>query len=253
LERLSGWRVLRYPAIAEEDGEYRSKGEALFPEFKSLDFLFEQRRALTEASWQALYQQSPFVVGGGILPIEKMQILPFFEKSKIKYTVRYVDKAATTEEWGCYSAMVRMHAMKDGSYVISHIARGKWSAREREERLKALAEADRVQFGYCYEVAIEQEPGSGGKESAEATIRNLVGFGVLADKVTGSKQVRAEPFAAQVQGGNVYLVAGDWVEAWKDECESYPNGPYKDQVDAAAGAFNRLVSRTRYNLDSLSS
>jgi predicted phage terminase large subunit-like protein len=253
LQKFSDEKVLRYPAIATEDTSYRAKGEALFPEFKPLDFLLERKRIMTVGSWESEYQQLPIVVGGGILPIERMRILPFFDRSKISYSVRYVDKAASTQEWGKYTAMVRMYSMRDGSYVISDIVRGKWSAREREERLKALAETDRAQFGYNYEVMIEQEPGSGGKESAEATIRNLAGFMVYADKVTGSKQVRAEPFAAQVQGSNVYLVAGDWVEAWYDECETYPTGPYRDQIDAAAGAFNRLARRSAYDLDVLSS
>jgi hypothetical protein len=35
--------------------------------------------------------------------------------------------------------------------------------------------------------------GLGGKESAESTIRNLPGFLVYADKVTGAKEVRAIP------------------------------------------------------------
>jgi phage terminase large subunit-like protein len=123
-----------------------------------------------------------------------MRVLPYFDKSQVKFTVRYMDKAATVEEWGKYSAMVRMHAMKDGSFVISHVARGKWAAGEREARLKALAQADRAEFSYKCEVVVEQEPGSGGKESAEATIRNLAGIRVYADKVTGSKETRAEPF-----------------------------------------------------------
>jgi predicted phage terminase large subunit-like protein len=240
LQKSPDWKVLRYPAIATEDERYRRKGEALFPEFKPLDFLEERRKLYTAASWEALYQQNPIVVGGGILPIDKMQVLPFLDKSKIRQTVRYVDKAATIEEWGKYTAMVRMHAMKDGSYIISHIARGKWTSLEREENMKRLAQADKAEFGWNYEIGVEQEPGSGGKESAEATIRNLAGFRAFADKVTGSKEVRAEPFAAQVQGGNVHLIAGNWVTAWYDEYESYPTGRYKDQVDAAAGAFNRL-------------
>jgi predicted phage terminase large subunit-like protein len=64
---------------------------------------------------------------------------------------------------------------------------------------------------------------------------------VYADKVTGSKEVRAEPFAAQVQGGSVYLVAGDWHYAYLDELESFPAGKWKDQVDASSGAFMRLT------------
>lgn len=35
-------KILRYPAIAEEDENNRRKGEALFPEHKSLSFLLRR-------------------------------------------------------------------------------------------------------------------------------------------------------------------------------------------------------------------
>jgi predicted phage terminase large subunit-like protein len=127
--------------------------------------------------------------------------------------------------------------------------RGQWSALEREQQIKQWAQRDREQLkAGTYEIGVEQEPGSGGKESAEATLRMLSGYRVYADKVTGAKEVRAEPFAAQVQGGNVYLLPGEWHYAFLDECESFPNGRFKDQVDAAAGAFTRLTSKPVYNL-----
>ena len=47
--------------------------------------------------------------------------------------------------------------------------------------MRATAERD----GGEVAVWLEQEPGSGGKESAEASIRNLAGFTVHADRVTG--------------------------------------------------------------------
>jgi predicted phage terminase large subunit-like protein len=100
---------------------------------------------------------------------------------------------------------------------------------------------------------VEQEPGSAGKESAENTIRNLAGYRVFADRVTGSKEVRAEPFAAQIQGGNVYLIAGPWHREYLDELEQFPRGRFRDQVDASTGAFNRLVGGSSYNLEALAS
>ena len=139
-----------------------------------------------------------------------------------------------------------MHRLLNGTYVIEDMVRGRWLALEREDRIKSTAAADRKRCG-SYEVWVEQEPGSGGKEFAENTIRNLSGYRVHADRVTGSKRVRAEPFAAQVQGGNVSLLAGRWVEDFRDECEVWPLGPYQDQVDAAAGAFNRLASGRMFN------
>jgi predicted phage terminase large subunit-like protein len=144
-----------------------------------------------------------------------------------------------------FTAGVRMHAMSDGTFVISHIMRGQWSALERETKIKAWAEVDETEFP-GHEIYVEQEPGSGGKESAESTIRNLAGHRVYADKVTGEKKIRAEPLAAQVQGGNVFLVAGDWVGAFYDEAEVWPSGKHMDQIDAAAGAFNKLATNTAY-------
>jgi len=241
IERFPETQVLKYMAIAERDTRYRKTGMPLFPQHKSLEFLMERRRALSEASWQSLYQQHPIVVGGGILPIEKITTLDLLDREKIARTVRFWDKAGT-EDGGAYTAGVLMHAMRDKTYVIEHVVRGQWSALEREDHILSWARLDKANCrGYRYEVGVEQEPGSGGKESAEATIRNLAGFNAFADKVTGSKEARADPFAAQVQGGNVKLVAGTWHYSLLDEMESFPQGKYRDQVDACSGAFNRLI------------
>ena len=43
IERFPEAKILRYPAIAEEDEKNRCKGEALFPQHKSLPFLMERR------------------------------------------------------------------------------------------------------------------------------------------------------------------------------------------------------------------
>jgi phage terminase large subunit-like protein len=101
--------------------------------------------------------------------------------------VRYWDKAGTHGD-GAFTAGVRMHSMSDGTFVISHVARGQWSALERETNIKTWTEVDAAEFG-SYEVYIEQEPGSGGKESAESTIRMLAGFRVYADRVNDQWRV----------------------------------------------------------------
>lgn len=252
IEHYPELKVLRYPAIAEQDEPHRRAGEALFPEFKPLDFLHDRRKLLTEASWQSLFQQSPIIDGGGLFPTDKIRVLPIFERHNIKCSVRAWDKGAT-EAGGDYTAGVLMHRMKDGTYVIEDVVRGQWSALAREEKIEATAAADRQAIVGSYEIGIEQEPGSGGKESFEATVRRLAGYNVFADKVTGSKQLRAEPFAAQVQAGNVSLLAGRYVQAFLDELEVFPNGSHDDQVDAAAMAFARLAKSSTYNLEALAS
>jgi hypothetical protein len=65
--------------------------------------------------------------------------------------------------------------------------------------------------------------------------------------VTGSKEVRAEPFVAQCQNDNVRLVAGDFTMPFIEEAEVFPAGKFKDQIDAAAGAFNKLTAGYGYD------
>ena len=74
------------------------------------------------------------------------------------------------------------------------------------------------------------------------TLRQLRAYPVHVTRVTGDKVSRAMPFAAQVEAGNVKLVRGPWNRDYIDELIYFPNGKYKDQVDASSGAYNKLVA-----------
>jgi predicted phage terminase large subunit-like protein len=252
-------RTLAYPAIAEEDDGYRRKGEALFPALKPLDFLLERKNLMSQASWEAEYQQHPYLVGGGMIPIENLRTIPFFDRSMVLKSVLACDKAGTEGGDGAYTAIVLMHQLKDGRFVIADVVRGHWSALTRETTLKQLAQYhwDSLnRYTTNFMVAVEMEPGSGGKESAEATVRNLAGFNVIADRVTGNKVTRADPFAAQVQGNNVYLLAGSWQADFLDEAESWPNStaPRSDRRkrDGLPSPHRRPVRRLRHRLSGIS-
>jgi predicted phage terminase large subunit-like protein len=245
IERFPEAKILCYPAVAEKDEKHRRKGEALFPQHKSLPFLMERRAAMTQAGWESVYQQNPIPVGGGMFPIEQLKIVPAINRNEIKRSVRYWDKAGTADG-GAFTVGVLMHWLHDGRFVIANTRRGQWAALDREKIIKSTAEIDRQMFPHHF-IWVEQEPGSSGRESAEATIRMLAGFKVRADRVTGNKVDRAQPYAAQVQAGNVFLLVGEWNRAFLDEHETFPAGKFKDQVDAAAGAFSKLTTGSTYD------
>jgi predicted phage terminase large subunit-like protein len=153
--------------------------------------------------------------------------------------VRYWDKAGT-EGGGKYSAGVLMGKRSNGRFLIADIVRGRWSALNRETVIKQAAEADRARGDVANWV--EQEPGSGGKESAENTVRNLAGFTIHAERVTGDKVTRAGPLSSQAEAGNVDLLAGPWNEAFLAEAHNFDGvRGFTDQIDAASGAFNKLT------------
>ena len=93
-----GWirdrvQVLKYPALAEKNEDYRWRGQPLFPKHKSKEFLLTRKNLMTIGAWEALYQQNPIIVGGGIFPIEKFRTLPVLDRSMIQASVRAIDKA----------------------------------------------------------------------------------------------------------------------------------------------------------------
>ena len=227
--------VRTYKAIAEEDEAHRKQGEPLFPELKSVEFLEDRKRQMRLASWNSLYQGSPIVDEGELFKPDQIRMVDLVP-GDVKQSVRYWDKAGT-EGGGAYTAGVLMHLTREDRIVIADVRRGQWSTGRREDVIRQTAELD----GVDVQVWIEQESGSGGKESAEATLKRLSGFTVKAEAVTGSKVTRAEPFAAQVENGNVMMLRKPWNKELIDEMRLFPNGKYKDQVDAASGAFNKLT------------
>ena len=189
------------------------------------------RKAWVEGDWYVNFD-------GQMFKREWFQIVSAVPADIIRL-VRYWDKAGT-EGAGAFTAGVLMARSQTGMFFVVDVVRGQWSAGAREDIIKQTAEIDRQRWGYRCQVIHEQEPGSGGKESAEFTTRNLSGFNVSADKVTGDKNFRLEPLAAQSEAGNVRLIAGKWNAHFIDEICSLPHASYRDQSDAAGGAFNKL-------------
>lgn len=155
---------------------------------------------------------------------------------------RYWDKAGT-EGGGKYTAGVLMGKTHAGIKVILDVVRGQWSSHNREVAIKQTAEADALAYGGEVVTWIEQEPGSGGKESAENTVMNLDGHTVHLDRVTGDKLTRAGPLSAQAEAHNVKLVKAAWNEDFLKEAHRFDGKTgVMDQIDAAAGAHNKLTA-----------
>jgi predicted phage terminase large subunit-like protein len=60
------------------------------------------------------------------------------------------------------------------------------------------------------------------------------------------KATRWEPWESQLEAGNVRLVKAKWNRDFIDEHCAAPQGRYKDQIDAAAGAFAKLVAKKAF-------
>lgn len=211
-------------------------GELLFPDRFPLEVVDRDENVMGPYAVAGQNQQRPAPRTGGFFEWEKIDIVQALPKMTGDW-VRYWDKAGT-QDGGKRTAGVRMGRGFDGQFYITDCVTGQWNAANREAAIRQTAEMD----GNGVRVWIEQEPGSGGKESAENTIARLAGFAVYAERPTGDKELRAEPYAVQVKAGNIKLLAGEWNKLFLDEHKTFPRGKFKDQIDAASGAFNKLAA-----------
>ena len=213
----------------------KKAGQLLSPKRHDRASVKQLKRDLGAHAAAGQLAQRPTPRGGALFAVEQFRVVRAIP-GEVEASVRYWDKAGT-EGGGAYSVGVRMSRLKDGRFIVEHVERGQWSAGKREKVIRQTAEIDGVEIP----VKVEQEPGSGGKESAEGTVRNLAGFVVSTDRPTGDKVARADAYAVQVEAGNVLLLRGSWNSEFIEEHRSAPVGEYKDQWDASAGGFNELA------------
>lgn len=183
------------------------------------------------------YGQEPVPPGGGLF---KTDMLKKGSPPRFRKIVRFWDKAGTgsgkSKIRAAYTVGVKMGIATDGRVFVLDVIRKRLDSFEREKMIRNVARLD----GKHVEVGIEEEPGSGGKESAENTVRRLVGYVVRVLKVNTNKEARADAFSVQVNMGNVYLVPGEWNAQYVEELKYFPDSTYKDQVDASSGAMTVL-------------
>lgn len=159
---------------------------------------------------------------------------------KFRATCRYWDLAATEAKIGKdpdWTVGTLEGITKDDEIYVIDVKRFRATAGTVKKLIKQTAELD----GKRTKVRIEQEGGSAGKFVDEDFAKFMLGFDYKGIPSTGSKEVRATPFASYAENGNVKLLAGEWNSEWLDEMVSFPDGEHDDQIDSASGAFNELA------------
>ena len=206
-----------------------------------------QRERLLKGNWKIRSAAGLF--------FKRTQLGEIFEKVP-KDVVRWVrcwDLAATEKNEGgdpAYTAGVLIGKRKNGRYVIADVINKQMSASDVRKTIKLTAQADRA-TDKRVRVRLPKDPGQAGKDQAESYIKYLAGFDVCAVAETGSKEARAEPMAAQWQAGNFDIVYGPWNEEYLLQLENFPDGKFKDMVDASANGFAELEARSSFDVNSL--
>lgn len=243
-----GYDHLMLPMEFEEDRRCRTsigftdprtyEGELLFPERFPRSVIERDKVPMGAYAVAGQFQQRPTLREGGLF--QRSWFNPVKAAPVGTRWVRYWDLAASKERLGtdpAYTVGLKMGLTPAGRYLIAHVVRLRDEGQGVRTAIKNTAEID----GREVEVGFPQDPGQAGKTQAKDLVAMLPGYVARAQLESGDKWTRAEPFAAQAEAGNVDILVGEWNEPFLDELANFPGGKFKDQVDAASGAFSRLI------------
>jgi predicted phage terminase large subunit-like protein len=234
-EGADQWEVVKYPAIAEEDEEYRKQGEPLHPERYNLESLEMIQRAIGPRDWTALYQQNPVSDEGDYF---NRDMVRYYEPEEIDYDrLRYYtawDLAIGQRDRNDYSVGVTVGIDEyDNMYVVD-VIRGKYDGFELVEKILDFYEQWRPGIVGIERGHIEMAIGPFlEKRVAERRLHSAY----FKDLKVGrrDKEARARAIQGRMQQGKVYFPQdATWTGSMVAELLRFPNGVHDDQVDALA-------------------
>lgn len=221
------WEHLELSAIQPD-------GSALWPAKHSIQVLNRMELAAPYV-FSGQYRQRPSPPAGGFFKPDNIEIVDALPAEILK-EVRAWDLASSENE-GDWTAGPRMLKTKENIIYIVDMVRGQWGPDGVERNIKQTAHMD----GRKVVIKLPQDPGQAGKSQAKNFTTMLSGFPIVTEVVSGDKITRAQPFAAQVNVGNVKMLRGDWNKALIDELRNFPNAKHDDQVDGCSDGFNELL------------
>lgn len=219
--------------------------ELLWPERFSMESVTDLKKAFR--AWGGSYaeagqlQQRPAPRGGGMFAKDDFKIVDRAPDGG--RTVRGWDLAGTDKKTNKQAAFTVGTKMKlaNGAIYIEDVDRRQVNPSGVEKMILANAQMD----GHGVLQDLPQDPGQSGKAQKLAYGKLLHGYTFAFSTESGSKEDRANPLAAQVEIGNVYLVRGSWNQSFINEASLFPNGQFKDQIDASSRAYAALLRKRK--------
>ena len=229
------WEVIRYPAIAEIDENFRKQGESLHPERYNVDALEQIRKAIGPRDWSALYQQNPVSDEGDYFSRDMIRYYEYDEidTAELNYYCAW-DLAIGQRDRNDYSVGVVVGVDEYDNLYVVDVVRGKYDGFELVEQILDLYETWRpgivgIERGHI-EMAL-------GPFLQKRTRERGLSEAYFKDLKVGrrDKEARARAIQGRMQQGMVYFPKDAvWTGTMVAELLRFPNGAHDDQVDALA-------------------
>ena len=244
-----GWRLLKFPAIAEEEENHiietpyghktfhRNVGEALHPEREPLYVLAQLRESMGEYNFYGQYQQAPAPMDGGLVKLGwfksyKPEELP----AKPSQIIQSWDTANKPGELCDYSVCTTWEVHGKKLYLVDVF-------RQRLDYPSLKRAVLERRARYKPQVILIEDKASGTQliqELLNESIYEVKRYESRMDKI-----MRLHSVTSTIENGFVHLPEkADWLPAYLHELPVFPNGKFDDQVDSTSQALDWFKSST---------
>jgi predicted phage terminase large subunit-like protein len=247
---MESWKVIRFPAIAEENETHtiqtpygtrrfeRRAGEALHPEREPLEILNRLREALGEYNFCGQYQQAPAPLGGGLVKTEWFKTYTAADvPEKFEMIFQSWDTANKPTELSDYSVCTTWGVKEKHLYLLQ-VNRKRLGYPELKRAVREQAEV----FG-PQTILIED------RASGTQLIQELVGEGMYAIKSyepAMDKIMRMNSVTSMIENGFVHLPEkACWLAEYLHELTTFPKGKNDDQADSTSQALDWFKNSTQ--------
>lgn len=241
------WRVLRIPAVAEEDNDIlgRQRGEGMISARGDRDW-GQVRKDVGEYVFAAMYQQRPAPAEGNLFKRiwwrywtpsggERIALGPHAYDLRDCWRFATVDLAASTKTSADYTVISAWARTISGDLVLLERVRARIGEQDHFTHARPLVERWKLDT-----VFVEAT------QHGMTLVREAANAGIPISPLTADtdKLSRALPASAWASNGRVWLPAGAWwTKVFVDEAAAFPNGAHDDQVDTLAYAVRVAITK----------
>lgn len=240
------FEIVKYPAIAEEDEEYRVKGDPLHAARYDIPALEKIKKTLggdRGRFWAALYQQNPIPADGAFFNKEMLVYRTEGVSVNLCHVYQAWDFAIGEKRYNDYTVGVTVALDFYGKIHVLNVLRFRQadSAKIAQTMLDEYRRYPNVQ-------ALTVEDGQiwrGFKPIFLKIAGEARVFPTLVEqKALTDKQVRAQPLQGRMQQKIVTLPReAPWLLSFVQEFLRFPAGIHDDMVDAMAWVIQTLMTR----------
>lgn len=231
------WEIINLPAILDcppISDDPREQNEALWPHEFPLKELEQIKVTQGSYDWLALYQQRPQPAGGGKIKRKWFKIIPKDETPEDLNWHRFWDLAVSAKKSADYTASVAGAIDNDNNLYFRDMVRGQWEWPETHKIIIQTCDNE-------IEVPIGIEEAGQQKGFVDDLLddNELMNVSIEGIRPDADKLLRALPWIKRAEAGKVFLVQGDWINDFLDECQVFTghNDKHDDQIDAVSGVY----------------